>query len=336
MMLLVLVLLFRFGGRQLPSPTTATLRGPPRGRYRTSAFSRRPMPVDVATPGLKAASRGGLDAGSSAEAPPLSLQEQRLKRFITLAELIPPGSPAADIGCDHGLLAAHLVHSGRCPNAIAIDRSSSSCEAARSTVERFALSHAVDVRQGDGLTALSAGEVDTVCVAGMGVGGILDILKGPPQADSDPLSREDSLLRSLRIRTLVVQPQTPRLGSLYALRRWLQVHQWPINEERLVVIGKRLYVTIKAVATQPRAVDRDAVLSADIERELLLGRAQWESDRDNDGIRHRYHRYLVNQRTVLARQVADPRWQSEQKQRWMAILDDAIRSPTMSPSMPLD
>ena len=42
-------------------------------------------------------------------------------RLAAAAALVRPGHRAADIGCDHGLLTAALVGSGRCPFVVAAD-----------------------------------------------------------------------------------------------------------------------------------------------------------------------------------------------------------------------
>ena len=42
-------------------------------------------------------------------------------RLAAAAAYVRPGSAAADVGCDHGKLAAYLAASGRCPRVIASD-----------------------------------------------------------------------------------------------------------------------------------------------------------------------------------------------------------------------
>ena len=56
-------------------------------------------------------------------------------RLSAAAELVRPGLPAADIGCDHGKLAAVLAGSGRCPWVIGADLRPGPLAKARRTLE---------------------------------------------------------------------------------------------------------------------------------------------------------------------------------------------------------
>ena len=55
-------------------------------------------------------------------------------RLAAVAAFVPQGSRVADIGTDHGYLAAALVEEGRAPFVIASDLPAGPCEAARRTV----------------------------------------------------------------------------------------------------------------------------------------------------------------------------------------------------------
>ena len=48
-------------------------------------------------------------------------------RLTAAAELVRPGQPVADIGCDHGKLTAVLAASGRYPKVIGADLRPGSC-----------------------------------------------------------------------------------------------------------------------------------------------------------------------------------------------------------------
>ena len=102
-------------------------------------------------------------------------------RLAAVAAFVPQGSRVADIGTDHGYLAAALVEEGRAPFVIASDLPAGPCEAARRTVREEDLTEKIEVRQGDGLTVLQPGEVDTVCIAGMGGVLMTEILAAAPE-----------------------------------------------------------------------------------------------------------------------------------------------------------
>ena len=109
-------------------------------------------------------------------------------RLAAIAELVPEGSVAADVGGGHGLLAAHLVASGRSPRVILVDRSRRELEA---SVQLPGLS----LRLGEGLAPLRREDaVDTVIVAGLGGATIARILAGRPEG--------------LPVARFVLQPQT--------------------------------------------------------------------------------------------------------------------------------
>lgn len=90
------------------------------------------------------------------------------------------GSVLADIGTDHAHLPVYLVERGVCPRAIASDLRPGPAEAARKSIRAAGLTDMVEVRIGDGLTPVAAGEVDDIAVAGMGGETIAGILEACP------------------------------------------------------------------------------------------------------------------------------------------------------------
>lgn len=146
-------------------------------------------------------------------------------RLATVAALVLPGRKVADIGTDHGYLAAWLVASGTCPRAVASDRRPAPLAAAGRTVAEMGLSDRVELRLGEGLTVLQPGEVATAVLAGFGGSSMQQVLTGSP-----------AVVRSLE--RLVLQPN----GGAEGLRRWLAAAGWrPVGED-LVDEGGRLYV----------------------------------------------------------------------------------------------
>lgn len=149
-------------------------------------------------------------------------------RLAAVAGFVAAGAAVADIGTDHGYLAVELYRRG-CRRVIAADKNAGPCGAARRTVGEKGLAAFIEVRQGDGLAALLPGEVDTVCIAGMGGRLIADILAGQPQVLAE-------------LGSLVLQPQ----NASALLRERLYAYGWHIEDETLAKADGRVYQIIRA------------------------------------------------------------------------------------------
>ncbi len=154
------------------------------------------------------------------------------KRLSAVAALVRQGSRLADIGTDHAYLPVHLVQSGVCPSAIASDIGEGPLDAARRTVTENGLTSEIALRLGDGLSTVSAGEVDDIAIAGMGGETIVAILEATPYI-------QDPHLR------LILQPMT----RAEDLRRWLLSHGFSILEEHLITDSRHLYPVMAAEYT---------------------------------------------------------------------------------------
>ncbi len=150
-------------------------------------------------------------------------------RLAAVAALVPRGARAADVGTDHAYLAIALLNEQEVETVIATDKNEGPCAAARRTISASGFTNRVQVRLGDGLAPLSPGEVDTVCIAGMGGGLIASIL-----AEGAEVLAEVS--------RLVLQP----MNDAAALRQWLYDNGWHIVEESLATADGRLYEIIAA------------------------------------------------------------------------------------------
>lgn len=138
----------------------------------------------------------------------------------------------ADVGTDHGYLAMELYRRNPDRRIIATDKNAGPCRAARKTLGEAGVA-TIEVRQGDGLAALAPGEVDMVCIAGMGGKLIRDILAGQPEVFAG-------------LKAAVLQPQT----GADVLGRWLYEMSWHIEDEELVQADGRLYRIILALPGQ--------------------------------------------------------------------------------------
>lgn len=136
------------------------------------------------------------------------------------------GEKVADIGADHGYLSIELIKSGRAIKVIATEKNLGPFEALSKNVSGVAN---IEVRLGDGLKVLSAGEVDTICIAGMGGALIVKILNDSPE-----------VVKSSQ--RLILQPQ----NATKKIRDWLTENHWTIADEDLAESAGIIYEIICA------------------------------------------------------------------------------------------
>ena len=82
------------------------------------------------------------------------------------------------------------------------------------------------MRLGSGLTVTRPGEANTVVIAGMGAGTMVEILDAAPE-----------VLASPTLTTLILQP----MNDSEKLRHWCERSGWGILREELVQEGNRIY-----------------------------------------------------------------------------------------------
>ena len=182
------------------------------------------------------------------------------ERLNTIAELILPEGPMADIGTDHGFLPLYCLQKDLVPFAVLSDvnegplgRAKALMEASEVTPDRYSL------RLGSGLTVLAPFEVKTAVIAGMGGELICRILQESPAVTGS-------------VQRLVLQPRT-RSG---VLRSWLWENGWTITCERLARERGRLSQVFAAEKGKqdpyayPDIPDADGTLMIEfLDRELV-------------------------------------------------------------------
>lgn len=144
-------------------------------------------------------------------------------RLRAIAMQVPQGARLVDVGTDHGYLPVWLLLQGRIEQAIAADLREGPLDRARETARQYGQVENICFRLCNGLTDITADEVDTVVIAGMGGETISAIMEAAPWVCLDKL--------------LLLQPMT----GMPQLRQWLQSHGYIILEEQIVREGKRLY-----------------------------------------------------------------------------------------------
>lgn len=166
------------------------------------------------------------------------------RRLTALAEWVPDGARFADIGTDHALLPVYLASSRRIRSAVAGDVHLGPVEAARRQVASAGLQDTISVRHGDGLSVLQPGEVDTVCIAGMGGSLMIRLLEDA-----------GSLLDS--VQTLVLSPHVAE----DQVRNWLNRHDFVLAKERILYEDGEYYTLLLAERSEKgKALERIADL----------------------------------------------------------------------------
>ncbi|MBO4890721.1 MAG: SAM-dependent methyltransferase [Lachnospiraceae bacterium] len=151
-------------------------------------------------------------------------------RLKAVAKMITPGIPVADIGCDHAYLPIWLARENVSPYIIASDINAGPIDRARENIEDAELLERIDIRQGDGLSAITPGEVKSVVMAGMGGKLMIRIL-----------SEGEDVLRE--VSEIIMEPQS----EVALLRHYLQDNGYRIISENMVCEDDKFYPLIKAV-----------------------------------------------------------------------------------------
>lgn len=150
-------------------------------------------------------------------------------RLQAVADFIEVEKSFADIGTDHAYLPIYMVKENLAERSIACDVHQGPYEAAKKTVVKYGVMERVEVRLGNGLTALRPGEVEAAVIAGMGGITIIEILAKSPEVVG-------------HLSSLVLQPQ----NAAEEVRRWLQKHAWAIFDETLAMEDERIYEILLA------------------------------------------------------------------------------------------
>lgn len=150
------------------------------------------------------------------------------KRLEVVASYIKDNSKIIDIGCDHGLLSIYLANIYKNIKIIASDVNKNALSSAIENIKEASLENRIETRLGSGLEVVSADEIDTVVIAGMGSNTIVGILK----------YSKDKLVN---VNNIVIQSNT----DLYFLRKNITSIGYYIEDETLVEDKNIIYTVIK-------------------------------------------------------------------------------------------
>lgn len=149
-------------------------------------------------------------------------------RLAAALAMVRQGSRAADVGCDHGRLALHLVLSGKCEKVYATDLRPAPLEQAKRLARRFGVEDNIEFLLADGLSPFTGDEVDDIVIAGMGGETMAGILQAAPWVRNGE-------------KQLVLIPGR----SDGELRRWLWENGFAIAEHEAAAAG-RYYAVLRA------------------------------------------------------------------------------------------
>lgn len=149
-------------------------------------------------------------------------------RLQLIASLVPHCDIAADVGTDHGYLAAWLLENNIIRRVYATDIHAGPLERAKRTAEEADLTAGMEFHLCDGLQFPGADRADAVIVAGMGGETMISILQAAPWSWKD--------------RSLVLQPQSKQRE----LFQWLSAHGIFIEEAKLCLDAGKLYCAFRA------------------------------------------------------------------------------------------
>ena len=145
-------------------------------------------------------------------------------RLAAISKMVHGGNRLVDVGCDHGYLPVYLVLNKKIPSAIAMDVRKGPLLRAKEHVQQYGVSDYIELRLSDGLSALKAGEGDTLVIAGMG-GPLMERI----------LTEGKQVLDSFQ--ELILQPQS----DVCHFRHFIREQGWEIREEELTLEDGKFY-----------------------------------------------------------------------------------------------
>jgi len=151
-------------------------------------------------------------------------------RLLACCDFINKGDRVADVGCDHGYLGIHLLHSGIASSVIESDVAEGPLQSAMRNAAKFGVKNKMSFYLSDGLKNVPR-DFDVVVCAGMGADTIMSIIHHAAHWLKDPKYR------------LILQCQSKRPE----LRQWLYDEGFRINRETLAKDGKFVYSIMEVV-----------------------------------------------------------------------------------------
>lgn len=152
------------------------------------------------------------------------------KRLQSVANLVSVGLTVADVGTDHGYIPIHLLETGKCPKAFAMDVNRGPLLRAQKHIAEHGLGEQIETRLSDGVKGLQVGECDAVVIAGMG--GALTV---------KILDEGKDVFKNLK--EFILQPQS----ELSKVREYLYEQGYCVVAEDMVQEDGKFYPMMKVI-----------------------------------------------------------------------------------------
>lgn len=155
-------------------------------------------------------------------------------RLEMVVSFVKQGESAADVGTDHGHVPVELVRRGIVKRAYAMDVRKGPLSKAEENIAAARMKEKIETRLSDGVQKLSAGEAESVIIAGMGGELVIHIMdQGRHVWDT--------------VEQWVLSPHS----ELYKVREWLEKNGFVIVKEDMIFEEGKFYTVMdvrKAVA----------------------------------------------------------------------------------------
>lgn len=145
-------------------------------------------------------------------------------RLQAVADMVTEGTKVADVGTDHAYIPIYLVEHDKNPSAIAMDINRGPLKKAEENISSHNLENKIETRLSDGLKQLHLGEADSVVIAGMGGGLVVNIM-------------EEGTLHKKYVKEWILQPQS----EISKVRQYLNENGYCIVEENMVIDEGKFY-----------------------------------------------------------------------------------------------
>ena len=178
-------------------------------------------------------------------------------RIAAMINFVPQNAKVADIGADHGYLSIELAKNQRAARIIATDKNSLPLDAAKKNIVAAGFENFIETRLGDGLQVLKVGEVDTICIGGMGGALICKILDDVQQ-----------IFQSAE--NLILQP----MNAADKLKNFLTDNKFFIADIDLAESGGIIYEIIFAVKDAEKISTQMKIETSPFRREYFIRKAK--------------------------------------------------------------
>ncbi len=148
-------------------------------------------------------------------------------RLEMVVSFVKPGESAADVGTDHGHVPVELVRRGIVKRAYAMDVRKGPLSKAEENIAAARMKEKIEARLSDGVQKLSAGEAESVIIAGMGGELVIHIMEeGRHMWDT--------------VEQWVLSPHS----ELHKVRGWLEMNGFVIAKEDMIFEEGKFYTVM--------------------------------------------------------------------------------------------